>query len=81
MTKTLRKEQYVVFVIINIKRFTIYSQVESLRCLGGTNYRDCARRFMKRILTDQLAKLYSLHGHKGKQVFATLKLFSLVTGN
>ncbi|XP_018570937.1 uncharacterized protein LOC108910720 [Anoplophora glabripennis] len=52
--------------------------IDDLRRLGGSSYKECCRRFMKKMLSDDVAKLYSVHGHKGKRVFAKTMVFSTV---
>ncbi|CAH1110554.1 unnamed protein product [Psylliodes chrysocephalus] len=51
---------------------------EDLSRLGGSSYKECVRRFMKKLINDSVAKLYSLHGHKEKQCFSKTSSFGLI---
>ncbi|CAH1107078.1 unnamed protein product [Psylliodes chrysocephalus] len=48
--------------------------------LGAANYKELIRRIMRQLMTDSVAKLYSVHGHKGKTSFSKTTCFRAVIG-
>lgn len=39
-----------------------------LAMMGGSDYKELTRRILRKIITDELATLYSYTGHKGKGI-------------
>ncbi|CAL1685189.1 unnamed protein product [Lasius platythorax] len=42
--------------------------------LGGSNYKECTRRIMSKVMTDELASHFSYKGHKSKKNFSKLQI-------
>ncbi|CAH0563110.1 unnamed protein product [Brassicogethes aeneus] len=53
---------------------------DSLYRIGGRDYKDCIRRFLKKMMADSVAAHYSLQGHKKKKIFSSTKMFAVITG-
>lgn len=55
--------------------------------IGGSNYKETVRRILRKLITDEYAKLYSYTGHKGnknafnKTVLCSLLLSKLLDSN
>ncbi|KAG5884593.1 hypothetical protein JTB14_000610 [Gonioctena quinquepunctata] len=52
--------------------------IDGLTRIGGKDYKECCRRFLKKVLDDKFAAEYSLVGHKHKKVFKSLKICSCI---
>ena len=57
-----------------------YSQVSKLAAVGGANDRDTTYRLMAKLMTNEVALLYSWAGLKGKLPFKELNLKDCVLG-
>ncbi|CAL1671749.1 unnamed protein product [Lasius platythorax] len=42
--------------------------------LGGSNYKECTRRIMSKVMTDELESHFSYKGHKSKKNFSKLQI-------
>lgn len=64
------------------KNFTVeanYDQlVQELSRIGGYDYRETTRRILNKVLHDELAKLLSFKGHKGKISFSKFRISRVV---
>lgn len=62
---------------LKLQNENVYNQmIQHLERLGGKDFRDCLRRFLKRLLNDNVASIYSLHGHKKKEsIFQVENIF------
>ncbi|XP_074032275.1 uncharacterized protein [Leptinotarsa decemlineata] len=58
-----------------------YKNLVNILCrIGGKDFKECSRRFLKKILDDKFAAEYSLHGHKHKKIFKNTKIYAFVLG-
>lgn len=55
-------------------------QATALARLGGTNYKECIRRIMSKVMTDELASYFSCKGHKNKKNFSQLQICVAILG-
>ncbi|XP_074035318.1 uncharacterized protein [Leptinotarsa decemlineata] len=56
-----------------------YKNLVDILCrIGGKDFKECSRRFLKKILDDKFAAEYSLHGHKHKKNFKNTKICACV---
>lgn len=47
-----------------------------MKSIGGEDYKQMVLALLKRLLTKQLAELYSMYGRKGKRSFAHLNVYN-----
>ncbi|XP_074039987.1 uncharacterized protein [Leptinotarsa decemlineata] len=56
-----------------------YKNLVNILCrIGSKDFKECSRRFLKKILDDKFAAEYSLHGHKHKKIFKNTKICACV---
>ncbi|VEN60924.1 unnamed protein product [Callosobruchus maculatus] len=54
--------------------------ISKLKRLGGSDYKDCIKRMLKKIMTDNVMMLFSFSGHKGKKRFCGSKICDALLG-
>ncbi|VEN40693.1 unnamed protein product, partial [Callosobruchus maculatus] len=54
--------------------------ISKLKRLGGSDYKDCIKRMLKKIMTDNVMMLFSFSGHKGKMPFCGSKICDALLG-